>query len=167
MSVNRGKQFEDVVRDCLEKSGAYVLRLYDPQGGYVAVANPCDFVVWKDGQMYMLECKAIHGNLLSIHSNDPKRKYGLISNTQWQGLSEALEKSVVAGVLVWWIDKDITKFIPIDDLEAKRWAGNKSVRYDYPVGYEIAGTKKRVFFDYDFTDFFRDCGGLKTFLQKS
>ena len=158
MSVNRGKDFEAVVRECMQKvPETYVLRLYDPQGGYSSVANPCDFVVYRRGILYMIECKAVHGNLLSINSNDPKKKYGQISNTQWEGLLEARKKGVVAGVLVWWIDHDVTKFIPIEEVALQKdYCEAKSIRYDLDIPYSniITGTKKRVFFDYDFEAFF-------------
>lgn len=155
MSVNRGKDFEAEVQGALERAGAYVLRLYDPQGGYVGVANPCDFVAYKGRQMFMLECKAIHKDLLSINSNDPKRKYGNVSNRQWEGMLDAAERGgVVAGVLCWWIDRDVTKFIPIQKLQELKEQGNKSVRYDIEGVYEIEGKKKRIFFDYDFSTFF-------------
>lgn len=158
--VNRGKDFEAVVKEGLENTGAYVLRLYDPQGGYASVANPCDFVVFHRNSigyadMYMIECKSLHGNTFSIYSNDPKKKYGKVSNTQWEGLLEARNKGVVAGVLIWWIDHDVTKFIPIEALNRIRNGGAKSIRYDIDA-YSIDGKKKRIYFDYDFSDFFEN-----------
>ena len=162
MSVNRGKDFEGVVQDGLEATGTYVLRLYDPQGGYVGVANPCDFVCYRHGVMYMFECKAVHGNLLSIHSNNPKKAYGLVSNKQWTGLKEAQQKGVIAGLIVWWVDKDITKFIPIQTANKLREEGAKSLKYDIEGGgiITIQGRKKRVFFDYDFNSLFTGLFGF-------
>lgn len=162
MSINRGKKFEDQVREDLERTGAYVLRLYDPQGGYVGVANPCDFVVHRKGVTYMIECKAIHGNLLSINSNDPKKKYGQVSNTQWEGLLEASEHGLVAGLLVWWIDKDVTKFIPIQTANMLKAEGAKSIKYVISGGgvQTVQGRKKRVFFEYDFDRLFTDLFGF-------
>ena len=157
MAESRGKQFEGVVKDCIEALGdVYIRRLYDTQGGFLGVANPCDFDAYKYPRFYMLECKERQGNLLSIHSPNPKKMYGDISNTQWEGMLEATKYGVVAGVICWWIDKDVTKFLPIQELEAYRDAGNKSIRYDYdlPNSLIIKGKKKRVFFDYDFSEFF-------------
>ena len=158
MSVNRGKDFEGNVKDAVESlADVYILRLYDPQGGYVGVANPCDFICYKRPQMYMIECKSVHKNLLPIYGTDPKKKYGNVSNTQWEGMLEATKSGVVAGVLCWWIDKDITKFLPIQELEAYRNSGAKSIRYDYelPNSLIIKGDKKRIYFDYDFSEFFQ------------
>lgn len=157
MAVNRGKEFESIVKESIQGlSDVYILRLYDPQGGYLSVSNPCDFVAYKRPQMYMLECKERKGNLLSISSPNPKKKYGDISNTQWEGMLSATRFGVVTGVLCWWIDKDVTKFLPMQELEDYRNAGNKSIRFDYdlPNSLIIKGNKKRVFFDYDFSEFF-------------
>lgn len=161
MAVNRGKDFEGVVKECMERvSGTYVLRLYDPQGGYAGVANPCDFVVYRhsDHKMFMIECKSVHGNTLSINSNDTKRKYGNISNTQWEGLGDAARNYIAAGVLCWWIDRDVTAYLPIEYLEKQKELGHKSISYnltdDGPI--IIKGTKKRIYFDYDFEDFFKN-----------
>ena len=156
MSVNRGKSFEGVVKESVEQTGTYILRLYDPQGGYSSVANPCDFIAYNNGKMYMLECKSLHGNTLSIYGTDPKRKYGKVSNTQWEGMLKASKtQGIVAGVLVWWIDNDVTRFIPIEELEQYRNSGAKSIKYDTDLGIYIEGNKKRVFFDYDFEKFFQ------------
>ena len=159
MGINRGKDFEAIVKESIERvGGAYILRLYDPQGGYVSVANPCDFVAYKRPQMFMIECKSVHGNTLPIFSNDPKKKYGNISNTQWEGMLAATEFGVVAGVLVWWIDRDVTRFIPVQQLHSIRETGAKSIRYDLdiPDSILISGTKKRIYFDYDFSSFFEN-----------
>ena len=159
MAVNRGKSFEDKVKEACEKvSDTYILRLYDVQGGYVGVANPCDYIVFRHGIMYMFECKALHGNLLSIHSRDPKRKYGNISNTQWDEMLKASKCGVMSGVVVWWVDHDVTKFIPIRELQILRDIGkHNSIRYDLdiPNSITIEGEKKRVFFEYNMECFFR------------
>ena len=156
MAVNRGKKFEEVVKDCFKGcTNVYALRLYDPQGGYVAVANPCDFLIYHKTKLYAIECKTIHGNTLPIYSPDIKKPYGNISRTQWEGMLEASEYGVVAGVLCWWVDNDVTRFLPIQSLVEYRAAGNKSVRYDCDLDNSliIKGEKKRVFFEYDFTEF--------------
>lgn len=161
--VNRGKVFEDVVKDCLEKDpDVYVLRLYDPQGGYAGVANPCDFIV-HNHRMFMIECKSVHENTISIYSKskDPKKPhdYGAFTNRQWEGMLRATNTTsgrVMAGALIWWVDRDVTKFIPIQILEQIRNTGAKSIRYDLdiPNSLVIKGIKKRVYFDYDFREFF-------------
>ena len=157
MTVNRGKDFEGIVWECMKRvPNTHVIRLYDPQGGYASVANPCDFVVYQRPQEYMIECKSLHGNTFSIYSPDPKKKYGKVSNTQWEEMLAAAQYGIVAGCIIWWIDADVTKFVPIQELNKIRETGAKSIRYDtdIPNSLFIRGTKKRVYFDYDFTEFF-------------
>ena len=170
MAKNRGKKFEDVVRASFEKvPGVSVVRLHDQTTGYQASSNHCDFIVYKKPYEYHIECKSVHGNTLSIHSNPkPDKKgvlhgfYGNITDTQWEGL---LEKSVIpgviAGVMCWWVDKDVTLFIPIDRLDLYRYQGNKSIRYDDFLWMDdviqIKGKKKRVFFDYNMEEFLDEC----------
>ena len=179
MVKNRGKQFEDVIRKAFQKvSNVSIDRLPDQTTRYKGSSNHCDFIVYRMPHEYHIECKSVHGNTLSIHSVPKPDKngilhgfYGNISDAQWEGL---LEKSkidgVFAGVLCWWIDKDVTMFMPIQFLQACRDAGDKSVRYDC-LGFEdkdkqifnveLTGRKKRVFFDYDmevFLDELSDTG---------
>lgn len=160
MAVNRGKKFEDVIREAFEKvPGVSIDRLHDQTTKFKGTsANICDFIVYKEPYEYYIECKSVHGNTLSIHSNDPKHKYGNISNTQWEGLLEKSQiEGVTAGIICWWIDKDVTLFLPIQILNQLRRTDNKSVRYDINeyIGnvIEIKGKKKRVFFDYDMEAF--------------
>lgn len=160
LAVNRGKAFEGVIQDAFEKiEGVSIDRLHDQMNGYACSYNICDFIVYQTPYEYYIECKSVHGNTLSIHSNDPKRKYGLISNAQWEGLlAKSKIEGVRAGVICWWIDKDVTLYIPISTLETMRNLGKKSVRYD-EISLDcviIPGKKKRVFWDYDMTTFFKE-----------
>ena len=128
--------------------------------GYkVTSANICDFIVYKKPYEYYIECKSVHGNTLPFSN---------ITDNQWNGM---LEKSkipgVYAGVICWWIDKDVTKFIPIQVLESlKSHWNDKSIRYDKDASFiqdskdihpiEIQGKKKRVFFEYDMDKFLKE-----------
>ena len=162
MSVNRGKQFEDVIKQAfLKMPGVSIDRLHDQMTGYkVTSANICDFIVYKKPYEYYIECKSVHGNTLPFSN---------ITDNQWRGL---LEKSkipgVFAGVICWWIDKDVTLFIPIQLLQAEKNLDHKSIRYDYGFAHydketgkisppvTLSGKKKRIFFDYDMTTFFKE-----------
>ena len=166
MAQNRGKQFEEVVRECFERvPGVSIDRLHDQTTGFKGSQNICDFIVYKKPYEYYFECKTIHGNTLSIHSNDPKHKYGNITNRQWEGLLEKSKiKGVKAGVICWWVDRDTTVFMPIEFLVQQRNDfKRKSVQYGYASCYfesaprtvTLKGKKKRVFFDYDMEDFLR------------
>lgn len=154
MRQNRGKQFENVIRIAMEKvPEVSVDRIHDQTNGFRGSQNICDFIVYRWPYTHYIECKSVHGNTLSFNN---------ITETQWKGL---LEKSkipgVFAGIICWWIDKDVTKFIPIQILDDLRRNHNyKSYRYDYShwngiqKTMELKGKKKKVFFDYDMEEFF-------------
>lgn len=175
MAENRGKRFEGVIKEAFEKvQGVSIDRLHDQTTGYAGSSNICDYIVYREPYEYYFECKSVHGNTLSIHSNDEKHKYGNITNKQWEGLLEKAKiQGVFAGIICWWADKDITLFIPIQLLQWLREREYKSVRYncDWNVGIpnekpftfktiyrciEIKGKKKRVFYDYDMEGFLNE-----------
>ena len=165
MAENRGKQFEDVVQRAFELvPNTSIVRLHDQTTGYLGSSNHCDFIVYREPYEYHIECKSVHGNTLSIHSIPKPDKYGVlhgfygnITDTQWKGLLEKSEiPGVFAGVLCWWVDKDVTLFLPITLLQSAYEQGYKSIKYSVVTQEEykhtcpqIQGKKKRVFFDYD------------------
>lgn len=174
MAVNRGKQFEDVIRESFEKvPGVSIDRLHDQTTHYKGSTNICDFIVYREPYEYYFECKSVHGNTLSIYGNDPKRKYGGISNAQWEGLLEKSKiEGVHAGIICWWTQKDTTAYLPIEMLQYLRDKGYKSVSYTANwVELEIdapdwnwcwiEGKKKRVFFDYSMQDFLDELSEFK------
>ena len=160
MSQNRGKQFENVIRKAFESvPNVSVDRLHDQTNGFKGSQNICDFIVYKEPYEYYIECKSVHGASLPFRN---------ITDTQWEGLLEKSEiEGVYAGIICWFIDKDITLFIPIQTLNDEKRAGKKSVRYDSLdiwVNYEaieIKGKKKRVFFDYIMEDFFNEVQSVR------
>lgn len=173
MATNRGKQFETCIEQAFKKvPETSVVRLHDQTTGTLGSSNHCDYIVYKKPYEYHIECKSVHGNTLSIHSTPKPDKfgvlhgfYGAITDTQWEGLLENSKiPGVVAGVICWWVDKDVTKFIPIAELQHLYDIGFKSIRYDTPNGYmiDLVGQKKRVFFEYDMEQFFKEVTNGKT-----
>lgn len=148
MAENRGKKFENVIREAFEKvPNVSIDRLHDQTTGFKGSQNICDFIVYREPYEYYIECKSVHGASLPFSN---------ITDTQFNGLSEKSQiEGVFAGVLCWFIDKDITLFIPIRLLMWLELTGYKSIRYDYddPTLIKIKGKKKRVFFDYDMEEF--------------
>lgn len=146
MGPNYGKDFENVVKKSFEKLNTVcVIRLHDQTTGFKGSVNPCDFIVYDYPHMYLIECKSIHGNTFPL------------SNITRNQLSEMYRMSAIsgvrAGILCWWIDHDVTRYIPIQYIHEYIENGIKSIRYDDPeAGLEIVGKKKRVFFDYDFSE---------------
>lgn len=151
MSVNRGKKFEQVVRESFERvPGVSIDRLNDNTAGFKGIAGICDFIVYREPYEYYFECKSVHGASLPFSN---------ITETQWNGLLEKSKiEGVFAGVICWWIDKDVTKFIPIQALQWNKENGYKSIRFNHngTSFIEIKGKKKRVFFEYDMEGFFND-----------
>ena len=158
MGENRGKQFEDVIRKSFEKvSDVSIDRLHDQTTGFKGSQNICDFIVYKEPYEYYIECKSVHGASLPFSN---------ITDTQWSGLLEKSKiEGVFAGIIVWFVDKEVTKFIPIELLDVLRKSGDKSIRFNslfigvqtvagfIPV-VDLKGKKKRIFFEYDMEEFF-------------
>ena len=149
-NVNRGKDFEAQIRTGLESTpNTSVTRLLDPMSGYAGVRNICDFIVYKYPNQYFFECKCHYGNTLP---------FSCITQNQWDGmLQQSKVAGVVAGVLMWYIDHDVTVFIPIQVLEEERMHGKKSINIKDINNLDVIkiyGKKKRIMFDYDFDDFF-------------
>lgn len=155
MSVNRGKQFESVVRSAFEKvPNVSIDRLHDQTNGFKGSQNICDFIVYREPYEYYFECKSVHGASLPFSN---------ITETQWNGLLQKSQiEGVFAGVICWWVDKDVTKFIPIQALQWNKENGYKSIRFNHngTSFIEIKGKKKRVFFEYDMEGFLNELSNL-------
>ena len=160
MAQNRGKQFEEVIKEAfLTVPNTSVVRLPDPVQGYLGYRNICDFIIYHYPNQLFIECKSVHGGTLPFSN---------ITDNQWQGLLEMSKiDGVIAGVICWWIDKDVTAFIPISVLRDLKELGHKSVSYQWDKYAiedngncvrirEIHGKKKRVFFDYDMEGFLNE-----------
>ena len=156
MAVSRGKDFENVIRKAFERvDGVSIDRLNDNTAGFKGIAGICDFIVYKEPYEYYIECKSVHGNTLPFSN---------ITDNQWKGMLEKSKiEGVFAGVICWFVEHDVTRFIPIQELQNLKDVGFKSVRYDTPNGYmiEIKGKKKRVFFEYSMEEFFNEVQYIK------
>lgn len=159
---NRGKDFEQEIRNCLEPLPDVSFdRLPDPMAGYAGVHNICDFSMFNTPDMFYLECKCLYGNTLNYKSG--------IRKDQWDGMLEKSKiKRCVAGVCVWFIDYDLTVFVSIQDLVAHRESGAKSLNItditsDNGVPHFIIdGIKKRVMFTYIGSKFLKNLKQLST-----
>ena len=157
MATNRGKDFENVIRECFNKvPNTNVERMADPVQGYLGIRNHCDFIVYHKPHEYHIECKSVHGNTLPFSN---------ITKNQWDGLLEVSKvDGIIAGIICWWVDRDVTSFIPIEFLQEQKEMGRKSIQYglatqcefEHNSPFEIKGKKKRVFFDYDMQEFFKE-----------
>lgn len=144
---NLGKPFEQIIKQAFEEfPDTSVDRIPDQTMRYKQRRNVSDFIVFHYPHEYYVETKTVHGNRLPFSNI-----------TQFDAL---LEKSKIygvnAGVLCWWVDKDITRWLPIEQLETYRSSGAKSFRFDDPLtgSKTITGRKKKVYFSYDLRSFF-------------
>lgn len=151
--TNRGKDFEKEIKNSLKLiPDASVDRLPDPMGGYSGVKNICDFSVFHSPDNFYLECKCLYGNTLNFKS--------AITQNQWDGMLEKSKiRRCVAGVVVWFIDYDVTAFVSIQNLNESKNKGNKSLNIEDIIGDEpiphflVDGVKKRTMFTYFGQDF--------------
>ena len=145
------KKFEQIIRQSFEcVNGVSIDRINDQTSRYKGSTNICDFIVYKEPYEYYIECKTVHGNTLPFSN---------ITETQWNGMLEKSQiQGVYAGVICWWVDRDVTLFLPIQMLQRLKANDNKSIRYDCPSFdiVPIIGKKKRTFFDYKMEDFFNE-----------
>lgn len=157
MGKNQGKGFEGAIQVAFEKvTDCVVHRLKDQIGRYKNVSNPCDFYFYHMPYFYAIECKSTQGASLSFR--DIREQEQIID------LHEIAQKrGVVAGFMIWFIDKDITVFVRHDIvydmyMESKK-GGKKSIALadilGLPAGdfHVISGIKKRKYFTYDMTSF--------------
>lgn len=150
--MNKGKQFENVIRNSFESvPDTSVIRLPDPVQGYLGYRNICDFIVYHYPTQYFIECKSVSGD---------RFPFANITDNQWKGMLQMSKlKGVRAGIICWFINRDVTLFIDIRLLQELRDSDCKSIRYDdyryNNMVYKLDGKKKRIFFDYDMEQFFK------------
>lgn len=151
--MNRGKDFENVVRKAFEEvEGVSIDRFNDNTAGFMGVRGISDFVVYKTPFEYYIECKVTESTSLPFSN---------ITKNQWESLEKKHQiDGVCAGVLCWFINEDLTIFFPITTLNKVKELGRRSINckicqenlFPYLV---LKGEKKKVFYDYDMTYFFR------------
>lgn len=149
MAKNIGKEFEERVKQSFEKiSDVSIDRLRDAPKKLKNVDNPSDFIVYKEPYEIYVECKSHRKNTLP---------FSCIKDSQLEGMKEKSKiKGVKCGLLIWYIDHDITVWIPIQDVLRWKELGAKSINVkdlDYLDCIYVKGTKKRVYFDYDMNEF--------------
>lgn len=147
MAKNNGKKFEEIIRKAFETlPDVSIDRIPDQTMRHKDRKNVSDFIVYKKPYQFYVECKTVHGNILPF-----------ANITQFDALlNKEKIPGVRAGVICWWVEKDVTLWLPISWLDALRKAGMKSLRYDteFPAVIKIKGKKKKIYFDYDLSTFF-------------
>ena len=148
MAINRGKQFEQKLRDDFSKvCGSLIYRIPDQVNGHRTTSqNPCDFFGYVKPLMFMIEAKSINGNTFPITNfiqYERMRSYRGIPGLR-------------RGVVIWFIEHDKVLYVPVITIEKMIKDGKKSVNirtiandgYDY---VDLPSVKKRVFLDTDYS----------------
>lgn len=148
MPLNRGKQFEAKFKEDWKKSfpGSFLFRIPDQVSGYLTTSqNPCDFLGYTKGRLFLIECKSVEGNTIN---------FSLIR--QYERLLDYIGlEGVYPGILVWFRDHDKVIWVPVTEAEKMKKAGAKSINIkmlkdpNYNI-IDIPSVKKRVFMDSDY-----------------
>ena len=120
MAVNRGKQFEEQFKKDFLKTfpNGFILRLPDQMSGYKSYSqNPCDFICFIHGKLFLIECKSHKGASLPFDAITQYDK--LVSYDNIPG--------VYIGVVIWLYDKDKVLYAPISLIKQLKQEGKKSI----------------------------------------
>lgn len=143
MVANRGKDFERELSKQFTSTGLCFDRIKDDMSGFKGSSNISDFNVFFEGKLFYIECKAVHGKTFN---------YSLLRDSQYFGLLQKTKfPNVFAGVLIWFVDLDITVYVPIHVVKDHKELNQKSFKADNipSVCTRWVGTKRRVFIDYE------------------
>lgn len=126
MALNKGKIWEKCVKESWESSfpNSFILRLPDQQNGYFGTSrNISDFIAFKSPYLFLIECKTINGNTLPFSN---LKQYEKMLN--YQNIP-----NVKLGFLVWWQDKNVTAWVPLDSVTLLKEENKKSIHVDYVI----------------------------------
>lgn len=148
-TLNKGKQFENKVREDFKRSfkDGYILRLADQQSGYINTSsNPADFVAYNRPYFFLLEAKSIQTPSFPFAN---LRQYDKL-------LAAAYKPGVRAGVIMWFVEKDLVWFVPIVTIKKMKDEGLKSLNPDKidPEEFyikKIPSVKLRTFMSSDYS----------------
>lgn len=147
MPINLGKKFEQQFKSDILRLKYFIYRLPDQMtGNKITSANPCDFFVYCKPYLRLIECKSIHGNT-----------FPLSNFTQYDRMMSYVKGSDATGaVIVWFIDKDVVLYIPIETIAALKKDGKKSIninKLDELNGkyIDVISEKKKIFLQSDYS----------------
>ena len=148
MAINFGKSFErKFVKDWAKSfPKSFIFRLKDNTSEYrYNSANPCDFICFVNGTLYLVELKTVHGSTFPLSN--------LSQYDQLLGYKDV--PGLVACVIIWYVDKDKVLVVPIQTIQQLKNDNKKSVNInnifnDYLV-IDVPSKKKRVYLDSDYS----------------
>lgn len=146
---NRGKDFEKKFREDFLKNPkcVFIYRIPDQLSGYKGSStNICDFIVYNDSKLYLIETKSHNGNT-----------WPFSSFPQYNRMVEYVGKpGIRVGVVLWLVDKDTVVYLPLNTIKEMILEGKKSFNIkdlqneNYRV-ILIPSKKKRIFMDSDYS----------------
>lgn len=158
MAVNKGKQWEDKFKKDFEKlltnkNGAKIgciIRLKDQVSKYKGTSsNPCDFICFILGLMFLVECKSVKkGKTFSISGKNFKQYEDLLNFKNITG--------VCPYVIIWFREFQKVIAVRINEIEKMKLDKKKSINLkmlgtqDYEI-IEIPSVLRRVFLDCDYS----------------
>ena len=149
MAVNKGKIWEKCVEESWGNSfpDSFILRLPDQQNGYFGTSrNVVDYIAFNSPYLYLIECKTIKGNTLPLFNLKQYERMLAYNKVNY----------IKIGFLVWWQDRGITAWVPLDTITQLKKENKKSVHVDYVKDklyniVEIPNIIKRVYPKCDLT----------------
>lgn len=141
--TNKGKKFEEVFEKSWRESfpNSFIYRLKDQMSFYgnSVSSNPCDYICFANGKLFLMECKETQDVRFSLKF----RQYE-------QLLSYKNIPNVIPGVTIWFAARDLIVWISIQECEKILNDGVKSIslkmidngEYDIKI---IPSSKKRVY----------------------
>jgi Holliday junction resolvase len=150
MSLNKGKQFEQKLREDFIRSFPFgtIDRINDSMTGYRTISNISDFVAYNYPLLYYIECKSHNGNT-----------FPLVNLTQYDKLMRKVGiKGVRAGVVLWMIEHDKVLYLPISFIKYLKENDYKSFNIKMlkdenlnKMFIDIPSIKVRVFMKSDYS----------------
>lgn len=142
-SNNIGKVFEQEFKDSISPD-YYLYRLKDDTSGFYGVSNPCDYILFRSPNLFLVELKTHKGKSIPLAK---------IRENQIQGMSKAVQyDGVYGGFLINFRDLEETYYVSVQEvINFIQTEKRKSI----PVGWcrdhgiQIPQVKKRVRYRYD------------------
>lgn len=141
--LNKGKAFENIVRQDWKKSfpGTLVFRLKDQMNGFKETSqNPSDWIMFNGKHLFFIECKSHKGSSIPFAAMPQYERLLAYKNL----------KNVCAGFVIWFLEKDLVIYVPIQTAEQIVKDGEKSIGLRMLDKYDIVkipSVKKRVFME--------------------
>lgn len=143
MATNLGKTFEQEFKASIPPD-YYLYRLKDDTSGFYGVSNPCDFILFRSPNLFLVELKTHKGKSIPLTHIRDNQIQGMYKATQYEG--------VYGGFIINFRDLEETYYITVQDVIQFVQAGErKSIPVDWcrENGVSIAQKKKRVRSTYD------------------